>query len=102
MVIVRFALSGEAALVRGECYLGDGRALVLLACKRGHVAFVVKPIKNRNMAHKNQHCPLFFLIIKHVASDWPIVAECKRTHKVTRDAWSRNCSVGGASGNGDV
>ena len=28
---------------RGECFLRDGPALVLLACKQGHVAFVVKP-----------------------------------------------------------
>ena len=55
MVIVRFALSGEAAsgtmirvvqlfgYWRGEGHLRNGPALVLLACKLVDVTFVVKP-----------------------------------------------------------
>ena len=31
---------------RGECYLRDGPALVLLACRQGHVTSVIKPIIN--------------------------------------------------------
>ena len=73
----------------GQCYMRDGQALVELACKPGHAAFVVMPIK-KYRRDTFLDCTVS-VCVAHLSQPWP-----RHVASSTALQVCRHCNVCGA------